>query len=63
MTDEIKTAHLAEIYDHCEAEGCWKPAVVELLDRYDVPQGRFCKLCGTRALARLKKEEKKPVQP
>lgn len=57
MTDEKKTAHLSEIYDPCEAEGCWKAASRELIDQYDVPQGRFCGECGKRALTRLRKEE------
>lgn len=57
MDEPTKTAHLSEIYDHCEGVGCWKAATRELIDKYDVPQGRFCGECGKRALTRLRKEE------
>ncbi len=41
----------------CQASGCKKPAVVQLIDRKNGVHGHFCKNCGSRGLIRLLKQE------
>jgi len=48
-------AYLREVPMHkCK---CGKRAVVELINRHNIPQGKYCELCGKQALRRQKISE------
>lgn len=48
-------AHLRSIQRPCAT--CGKPATVELVNRFNSPQGSYCKHCGQKALKRQQATE------
>lgn len=48
-------AYLRDLDQRCRHEGCPRIAKVELMNRYNSPQGRYC---GTHAKAALREQER-----
>lgn len=51
-------AYLKDIFQHRCAD-CNKPARTELFNRFNAMNGRYCKSCGKRELAKQKQREQR----
>jgi rRNA maturation endonuclease Nob1 len=50
-------AYYRDLQTSCEAKGCQKWAVLEVLDVKGRPHGKFCRECGRRTILRLNRQE------